>query len=155
MAWRRALGSLRPSRQISLRFVKGLFVDTGAFLAKEVASDQHHEMATEVWRGLIERRVALFSSEHVFDETMTLLARRTNYAWAADWGHDALASGISWLRASHSEWEEALRLMRKFADQSVSFTDCVSFTLMRREGLREAFGFDGHFAAAGFRLRTN
>jgi predicted nucleic acid-binding protein len=25
--------------------------------------------------------------------------------------------------------------------------------LMRREGLREVFGFDGHFTAAGFRLR--
>lgn len=130
-------------------------MDTGAFLAKEVANDQHHEMAIRVWRGLIEGRVALFSSEHVFDETTTLLARRTTYAWAADWGRDALASGISWLRANQADWGEALRLMQKFADQSVSFTDCVSFVLMRREGLREAFGFDGHFAAAGFRLRND
>ena len=130
-------------------------MDTGAFLAKELANDQHHKMASEAWRGLLEGRVALFSSEHVFDETVTLLARRTTYAWAADWGRDALASGISWLRADQSEWGEALRLMQKFADQSVSFTDCLSFLLMRREGLREAFGFDGHFAAAGFRLRTN
>ncbi|MEX1044724.1 MAG: hypothetical protein WEC73_01230 [Chthoniobacterales bacterium] len=43
--------------------------------------------------------------------------------------------------------------MRKFADQGVSFTDGMSFVLMRREGLWEVFGFDGHFTAAGFRLR--
>lgn len=134
--------------------MKKVFVDTGAFLAKELANDQHHEMATIAWRGLIEGRTALFSSEHVFDETVTLIARRTTYAWAAEWGRDALASGIFWLRANQSEWGEALRLMRKFADQSVSFTDCVSFVLMRREGLRDAFAFDGHFAAAGFRLRN-
>jgi predicted nucleic acid-binding protein len=30
----------------------------------------------------------------------------------------------------------------------------VSFVLMRREGLREVFGFDGHFTSAGFRLRN-
>lgn len=84
---------------------------------------------------------------------MTLLARRTTYSWAADWGRDALSSGISWLRADEMEWKQALRLMQKFADQHVSFTDCLSFVLMRREGLREVFGFDGHFTAAGFRLR--
>jgi predicted nucleic acid-binding protein len=133
--------------------VKKLFVDTGAFLAKEIANDQHHAEATENWRDLSSARTALYSSEHVLDETMTLLARRTTYAWAADWGRDALASGISWLRADEMEWKQALRLMQKFADQGVSFTDCVSFVLMRREGLREVFGFDGHFTAAGFRLR--
>jgi predicted nucleic acid-binding protein len=135
--------------------VKKLFVDTGAFLAKEIANDQHHAAATEHWRDLSSARTALYSSEHVLDETMTLLARRTTYAWAADWGRDALASGISWLRADEMEWKQALRLMQKFADQGVSFTDCVSFVLMRREGLREVFGFDGHFTAAGFRLRHN
>jgi predicted nucleic acid-binding protein len=135
--------------------VKKLFVDTGAFLAKEIANDQHHVAAMVNWRDLSLARTALYSSEHVLDETITLLARRTTYAWAADWGRDALASGISWLRADEMEWKQALRLMQKFADQGVSFTNCVSFVLMRREGLREVFGFDGHFAAAGFRLRHN
>jgi predicted nucleic acid-binding protein len=133
--------------------LKKLFVDTGAFLAKEIAVDQHHVEAKENWRDLSSVGTALYSSEHVLDETMTLLARRTTYAWAADWGRDALTSGISWLRADEMEWKQALRLMQKFADQSVSFTDCVSFVLMRRAGLREVFGFDRHFTAAGFRLR--
>lgn len=135
--------------------MKKIFVDTGAFLAKEIANDQHHEVAMRVWKHLRGGRVAMLSSEHVLDEAMTLLARRTTYAWAAEWGRDALDSGIVWLRADRTEWEDALRLMRKFADQAVSFTDCISFVLMRREGLREAFCFDGHFTAAGFRLRNS
>lgn len=133
--------------------MKKLFIDTGAFLAKEITNDQHRAESIGLWAELSDGGVPLFSSEHVLDETMTLLARRTTYAWAADWGRDALTSGISWLRADEMEWKQALRLMQKFADQSVSFTDCVSFVLMRRAGLREVFGFDRHFTAAGFRLR--
>jgi predicted nucleic acid-binding protein len=34
----------------------------------------------------------------------------------------------------------------------VSFTDCLAFALMRRDGIRKAFSFDRHFVAAGFEL---
>jgi uncharacterized protein len=132
--------------------LKRIFIDTGAFLAKEIAADQHHAAATRCWSEAAGLRYRLFSSEHVLDETTTLLARRTSYPWASDWGKDALASGIEWLRADESEWRAALILMRKFGDQSVSFTDCLSFTLMKRAGIRTAFGFDRHFESAGYRL---
>lgn len=46
----------------------------------------------------------------------------------------------------------SLFLAKKFADQGVTFTDCLSFVLMKREKLRQVFGFDHHFEAAGFRL---
>ncbi len=132
--------------------MKPLFVDTGAFLAKEIAADQHHEAATAFWRQIGEDRPRLYSSEHILDETATLLARRTSYAWAAQWGCDVLSAGIEWLPSERQDLLEAFGLMRKFADQGVSFTDCVSFVLMKKNGLRNVFGFDGHFSAAGLRV---
>jgi len=132
--------------------VRALFIDTGAFLAKEIAADQHHGWATEFWRGLQNKTPQLYSSQHVLDETATLLARRTNYAWAADWGQDVLGTGIQWLTADENDLRSAFTQMRKFADQAVSFTDCLSFVLMKKQRVRDVFGFDGHFVAAGFRL---
>jgi predicted nucleic acid-binding protein len=44
----------------------------------------------------------------------------------------------------------ALERFEKYADQNVSFTDCVSFVLMQKHGIRTAFSFDRHFAMAGF-----
>jgi len=90
--------------------------------------------------------------QHVFDESATLIARRSTYAFAAEWGRDALESGIEWLRAGEEDWATALVLMRKFADQGVSFTDVLSAVLMKRAGLKRVFGFDRHFEAMGFRV---
>jgi hypothetical protein len=130
--------------------MKKLFVDTGAFLAKEIAADQHHASATKCWAEA--RNAVLFSSEHILDECATLLARRTNYATASGWGKDALESGIEWLQTQPSDWNSAFDLMRKYADQAVSYTDCLSFVVMKRAGLKDVFGFDHHFESAGFRL---
>ena len=44
--------------------------------------------------------------------------------------------------------------MRKYADQQISFTDCVSFAMMRRLGIGAAFAFDRHFRDAGFQMIT-
>ena len=133
--------------------MKSLFVDTGAFLAKEIAADQHHEVAGKFWQRIVAERPRLYSSEHVLDETATLLARQIGSAWAAQWGRDVMEAGLEWLPAERQDLLDAFGLMRKFADQAVSFTDCLSFILMKKAGLRDVFGFDGHFTAAGFRLR--
>lgn len=130
--------------------MKKIFIDTGAFLAKEIKRDQHHTDAVATWSRLGAHPQALFTSEHCIDETATLLARRTTYAFAAAWGTDLLASGITILQAEPADWKSGFQLMRKFADQGVSFTDCLSFALMKRHRIRAVFGFDHHFTAAGF-----
>ncbi len=132
--------------------MRRLFVDTGALVAREVAADQHHAAAWRAWEEVADKQLVLVSSGHVFDESATLLARRTSYAFAAQWGEDALESGIEWLRAGPDDLGKALRLMRKFSDQGVSFTDCLSVVFMRQAGLRQVFGFDHRFEAMGLRL---
>ncbi len=134
--------------------MKRLFVDTGAFVAKELGGDQFHTAAKRCWQEIGNGSYRLFSSEHVFDECSTMISRRTNYAWAAEWGEDALGPDIEWLRAEESDWRQALRLMKKFADQGISFTDCISAVLMKREELKNVFSFDRHFEDMGFRLWT-
>lgn len=129
-----------------------LFVDTGAFVAKEIAGDQFHATARQSWSEVEQRGYRLVSSEHILDESVTLIARRSHYAFAAQWGQDVMDAGIEWLRAGEEDWAKALLLMRKFADQGVSFTDCLSAVLLKRAGLKRVFGFDRHFEAMGFQI---
>ncbi len=89
----------------------------------------------------------------MLDETFTLLARRAGYAFAAARARVILATeSLQILRAGEEEMARAVELFDRLGDQRVSFTDCLSFALMRREGIRRAFAFDRHFEAAGFEL---
>ncbi|MBI3554619.1 MAG: type II toxin-antitoxin system VapC family toxin [Elusimicrobia bacterium] len=128
-----------------------IFIDTGAFLGRYLPSDQFHERAAAAWEQLAARRERCLTSNFVLDETLTLLARRADYAFAAERARHIWSSqALEILRPSQRAELEAIDLFEKYADQKVSFTDCVSFALMKESRAKKAFTFDRHFAAAGF-----
>jgi predicted nucleic acid-binding protein len=128
-----------------------IFIDTGAFVARYVARDQHHRNAQSACTKLSTRKWKCYTSNFVLDETFTLLARRSSYSFAADRARAIMTSNLlTILRPSHEDELKALAYFEKLADQRVSFTDCVSFVLMKAHRIERAFTFDRHFRAAGF-----
>ena len=100
-----------------------------------------------------EGSAACFTSNFVLDETITLLARRSTYQFAAERARNLFKStSLLILRSDENAEVAALELFQKYADQSVSFTDCVSFVLMEKQNIKCAFSFDRHFAIAGFEV---
>lgn len=130
-----------------------IFVDTGAFVARYLTQDGLHEEALEGWRELQRRGGRWFTSNLVLSEAFTLLARRAGHGFAVARAHTIYRSERAVvLRPSEEDEVAALDLMKRYADQRVSFADCVSFVLMRHHGLTRAFTFDRHFALAGFAM---
>jgi predicted nucleic acid-binding protein len=130
-----------------------IFVDTGPLVARHVRHDDHHASASRHWAEVKKQNLACFTSNFVLDETVTLLGRRASYGFAAERARSLLASrALTILRPDSADESEAIELFGKFADQKVSFTDCISFVLMRRNRLERAFTFDRHFLDAGFRV---
>lgn len=130
-----------------------IFVDTGAFLARYLERDGHHEDAL-VGFALLERdRRPAATSIHVLDETITLLARWAGAGFAAERARAIFASRtLRILRPTEDQEVEALAELERFADQPVSYTDALSFVLMRDGEMKEAFAFDRHFRLAGYSL---
>ena len=130
-----------------------IFVDTGPLLARWIARDQHHAEARRGWQRLAAGAEGLTTSNFVLDELATLLARTAGYAFAAERLRGIYASSaIAVVRPDAEDEIEALDWFEKYAGQAVSFTDCVSFALMRRRRIAQAFSFDRHFPLAGFPL---
>ena len=130
-----------------------IYIDTGAFLARYVQRDQYYRRATGGWKRLVQSGRRSFTSNLVVSEAATLIARRAGYKFAAQRIRLLLTSQLlTVLRASQEDELQAVELMEKYADQEVSFVDCVSFVLMRKHHMRDAFTFDRHFEHAGFQL---
>ncbi|MCE5277847.1 MAG: PIN domain-containing protein [Planctomycetaceae bacterium] len=128
-----------------------IFVDASGFVALYNQKDQNHADAAKFWAHVARGSDRVFTSSFVLDEMLTFLARRAGYEYAAAKGQSLYASArLMILRPAEKDELEALELFRKFADQKISFTDCISFVLMRHNRIKQAFTFDHHFRTAGF-----
>lgn len=128
-----------------------IFVDTGAFVARSLKGDQYSRRARGVWNEIHSRRDRLVTSNLIISETYRLIAKRAGHSWATQMVDRIYDSGkIEILRSTGEQELEALSYLRRFVDQGVSFTDTVSFALMRAHGIRRAFTFDRHFDILGF-----
>ena len=127
--------------------MSAVFADTFFYLALLRDDDPAHR------RALAESQVnrTIVTTEFILLELGNACARAEDHA-------DFLAL-VEGMRASprlniiplHSQLlDRGLELMAKRPDKDWSLTDCVSFVVMEREGVRQALTADLHFEQAGF-----
>jgi uncharacterized protein len=124
------------------------FVDTSFWVALQLARDEHHAAARELWQIA---RAPLLTTNHVVGETWTFLRRRAGHA--AAWRFvDAVTRSprLAIEHASEAVESEAWDWLQRHDERPYSFIDATSFASMRRRRLTEALAFDGDFRAAGF-----
>ena len=126
-----------------------IFVDTSFWIALAIDVDARHGEASNLFAA--HASAALATSNDVRGETWTFVRRRFGHRAAV-----ALLDRIEQtprlrvLRSGQSDEQEAWAWLRRHDEREYSFVDATSFALMRRLAMREAFAFDGDFAAAGF-----
>ena len=126
-----------------------IFVDTSYWVATVVARDARHAAAVALGRRHAD--VGLVTSNHVRGETWTFLRRREGHRMAVRYLDTLERSPRVQVETATPELEsEALAWLRRHDERQYSFVDATSFALMRALRIREAFAFDGDFAAAGF-----
>ena len=127
-----------------------IFIDTGAFCAFADRSDKCHVLAVRQFSQLLKQRQALVTTNFIIDETYTWIRYRLGHAQAMAFLH---ASEQAQMRQPRLEVvsitadieKSAVRLLGKYADQDLSYTDATSLAVINARKLRRAFTFDRHF----------
>jgi predicted nucleic acid-binding protein len=131
--------------------MRTVFVDTVAFLARWNVRDQWHGSAKPVFDELIDNNVRLLTTTFVFLECGNALARSPMRTIVADVMGEYQARGLL-VTPTEEEWQRAWWAYRRGESGEASIVDHISFQVMRRLGIVEAFTNDRHFAAAGFQV---
>ncbi len=130
-----------------------VFIDTGGFFALLSAEDGAHKACTEFLARAAKARRRFVTTDYVLDETATLLKVRGLGRALSPFFDLVFSSKVCRVEWMNPEWfDDARQLLTRRADHGYSFTDCTSFVLMERLGLREVLTKDRHFAEAGFAL---
>lgn len=110
-----------------------LFIDTSYPIALEIVNDQSHKAAVSHWNGLMESESpSLVTSSYVFAETVTYLNNLQLHSKAIELGRDLVNSpSVNLIHVEEELFYEAWDYFEKHKDKTYSFTDCVSFVLMR------------------------
>jgi len=138
--------------------MRGVFADTGYWIALLNPKDHLHERARKVSESL--GPVLILTTEMVLVELLNYYAQRgPEKRKAATTLANKLRTNpnVTVIPQTSMQYREGLNLYAERADKAWSQTDCCSFKAMKEYRIHEALTHDKHFEQAGFvaLLRTN
>lgn len=130
-----------------------VFLDTSFFKALVDPKDEFHSQAHDINAALIKNHVTLVTTNYILDETFTLIRKRCGLQKAQEL-REKIAEhsfSIQVIRISASHDAKAW-VWFKNSWSDLSFTDCVSFVIMKQRDIVLVATFDHHFKQAGFTI---
>lgn len=130
-----------------------IFVDTSMFKALVDQQDKFHESAEKAWNNLDKERTLLTTSNFIIDESLTLIRVRCGLKKALSF-REKIIKGVPVLKLIRVTVADEAQAWNWFMNEwkDLSFRDCVSFSVMKRLGLKSVLSFDKHFTRAGFEI---
>lgn len=137
--------------------MKLILIDTGALFAFSTPRDQFYQRTYRIIKNLDSTDLKLVTTDYIINETLnTLITARKG-------GYRPAISLVNWLfnkpaivkieRVNNTRFFQAVRIFRRYnKDKTWSFTDCVSFVVMKELKIKTAFTFDEHFKQMGIKI---
>jgi predicted nucleic acid-binding protein len=126
-----------------------VFIDTSALFALLDVEDAGYETAFPAWRRGIMEDACFVTTNFVVLETIALAQHRLGVV-AVRTLCDEMLPMVETLWATEADHDAGLTALLAADRRHLSLVDCVSFSVMRRRGIREYLGLDPHFAEQGF-----
>ena len=127
-----------------------VFADTLFVVALVNRRDQYHDMAVELADQF--ENFPLLITDAVLIEIASALARKYKIDAIKVIEHALASEEVRVVRLTPQLFDRAFEEYKKFRDKEWSLVDCISFIVMRDEGVDRALTFDKHFEQAGFEI---
>jgi predicted nucleic acid-binding protein len=124
-------------------------LDTVGLLALWDESDQWHQGAQTAFDRLVEQQAIVLTTTSILLECGNAAARRP-YRQAVVRLRQRLEASNFLVTPTEEDWKNAWRAYETGGAADAGIVDQISFFVMRRMGVTEAFTNDAHFRAAGF-----
>lgn len=133
--------------------MRKVFVDTAAWLALVNKTDGLHSQAKEIRNELTQKKCSIVTSNLVLVETVNALSREAFRQTAIQFMQVLQNSkGIEIVEVDKGLFKQGWELFAARTDKDWSLTDCISFVIMKRQKIKNAFTSDHHFVQAGFEV---
>jgi uncharacterized protein len=129
--------------------VTPVFLDSVGLLGKWNRADQWHQSAVQAFAKLAAARVPLVTTREVLLECGNAAARTSMRSDVTDL-RTKLESQGRLIIPNDEDWKNAWTDFDRGRSGDAGIVDCISFAVMRRHNITEAFTNDQHFTAAGF-----
>lgn len=126
-----------------------VFVDTSAIIAALNSEDDHQDAAVLAWRGFLDAKTPMVTTNYVVVESIAVAQGRLGFAAIRALLEEVFPLlRVEWIDDEAHRSAAAALLARNRCD--ISLVDFTSFEIMRRLAIRSAFTFDRHFSRYGF-----
>ena len=128
-----------------------IFVDTTAYFAAANRRDAGHEPVAALMSDFVQERRRLVTTNFVLAELHALLLTRLDRRIAAQVLAEIDASKLTTVeRVTADDERRAREIVFGYADKDFSLTDAISFAVMERLSIRQAFTLDRNFVQFGW-----
>lgn len=126
-----------------------IIVDTSAWIAMYDYSDQFNSLATDYYHKIRKKRTLLYTNDYALDETYTRLIYDKGLAVAIKF-YCQIKSAVKQnqltiFEVDLSTRERTWKILKKYKDHKLSFTDGTIVANFKDYRLDEIFTFDKHF----------
>jgi predicted nucleic acid-binding protein len=128
-----------------------VFLDTSFAIAVIVSTDRYHETAIRLASELRSARAILVTTHAILAEIADSFSRPPYRATATQLLRALQRDpGVLILPVDAELFSRGHQLFIDRPDKTWGLTDCISFAVMQRRGIRDALTADQHFQQAGF-----
>ena len=128
-----------------------VFLDAAYLIALALPGDQHHRPARQISQTLNEARTRIVTNRAVLLEVGNALSKIKYRPVAVSLlGAFEKTKLVKIIPVTEELSRVGWDLFRRRPDKEWSWTDCISFFVMRERGIRQALTTDEHFEQTGF-----